>query len=130
MVQLSILSGKQAGSQWVARRFPVSIGRSAKADLRLDDPGVWDQHLLILLKPKEGYFLQAEKDALISVNGQPLESSLLRNGDSIEFGASRIQFWLAESRQRGLGSREWLTWVGVALISLGQVALVYWLLTL
>ena len=130
MVQLSILSGKQAGSQWVARRFPVRIGRSAKADLRLDDPGVWDQHLLILLKPKEGYFLQAEKDALISVNGQPLESSLLRNGDSIEFGASRIQFWLAESHQRGLGSREWLTWVGVALISLGQVALVYWLLTL
>ena len=130
MVQLSILSGKQAGSQWVARRFPVSIGRSAKADLRLDDPGVWDQHLQILLKPREGYFLQAEKDALISVNGQPLQSSLLRNGDSIEFGASRLQFWLAESRQRGLGSREWLTWFGVAMISLGQVALVYWLLTL
>ena len=130
MVQLSILSGKQAGSQWVARRFPVRIGRAANADLRLDEPGVWDQHLQILLKPKEGYFLQAEKDALISVNGQPLQSSLLRNGDSIEFGASRLQFWLSESRQRGLGSREWLTWVGIALISLGQVALVYWLLTL
>jgi pSer/pThr/pTyr-binding forkhead associated (FHA) protein len=130
MVQLSILSGKQAGSQWVARRFPIRIGRSAKADLRLDDPGVWDEHLQILLKPKEGYFLQAEKDALISVNGQPLRTGLLRNGDSIEFGASRLQFWLAESRQRGLGSREWLTWVGIALISLGQVSLVYWLLTL
>jgi hypothetical protein len=130
MVQLSILSGKQAGSQWVARRFPVHIGRAAKMDLRLDDPGVWDEHLQILLKPKEGYFFQAEKDAMISLNGQALRSGLLRNGDSIEFGASRLQFWLAESGQRGLGVREWLTWVGIALVSLGQVSLVYWLLTL
>ena len=128
MVQLSILSGKQAGSQWVARRFPVSIGRSAKADLRLDDPGVWDQHLQILLKPREGYFLQAEKDALISVNGQPLESSLLRNGDSIEFGAVRIQFSLSEARQRGLLIPEWTVWFLVAIITLSQIALVCWLL--
>jgi pSer/pThr/pTyr-binding forkhead associated (FHA) protein len=130
MVQLSVLSGKQAGSQWVARRFPVRIGRSAKADLRLDDPGVWDQHVQIRLKPKEGFYLQAEDDALVSVNGQPLRSGLLRSGDSIEIGATKLRFWLAESRQRGLASREWLTWVGIALISLGQVALVYWLLTL
>jgi pSer/pThr/pTyr-binding forkhead associated (FHA) protein len=130
MVQLSILSGKQAGSQWVTRRFPVRIGRSTKADLRLDDPGVWDQHAQILLKPKEGFFLQAENNALVSVNGQPQRSGLLRNGDSIEIGASKLRFWLAESRQRGFRLREGLSWAGMALISMGQVALVYWLLTL
>jgi pSer/pThr/pTyr-binding forkhead associated (FHA) protein len=130
MVQLSILSGKQAGNLWVARRFPIRVGRAAKSDLRLDEPGVWDQHLRILLKPKEGFVLQAEDDALVSVNGAPFRSGLLRNGDLIELGASKLQFWLAERRQRGLGSREVLTWVGIALISLGQVALVYWLLQL
>ena len=130
MVQLSILSGKQAGSQWVARRFPIRVGRSAKADLRLDEPGVWDQHLQILLKPKEGFILQAHDDALVSLNGEPLRSGLLRNGDCIELGASKLQFWLAESRQRGLKSRELLSWAGIALVSLGQVALVYWLLEL
>lgn len=130
MVQLSILSGKQAGSQWVARRFPVRIGRSAEADLRLDEAGVWDQHAQIRLKSREGFELRAENDALVSVNGEPFRSGLLRNGDRIELGAAKLQFWLAESRQRGLGSREMLTWVGIALVSLGQVALVYWLLLL
>lgn len=130
MVQLSILSGKQAGSHWVARRFPVHIGRSAKADLRLDEPGVWDHHLQIQLKPRQGFLLQAEDDALVSVNGEPARSQFLRNGDSIELGGSKLRFWLAESRQRGLALREWLTWIGIGLISFFQVALVYWLLTL
>jgi len=130
MVQLSILSGKQAGSHWVARHFPVHIGRSPKADLRLDEAGVWDQHLQILLKPKQGFLLQAEDNALVSVNGEPTRSQFLRNGDSIELGASKLRFWLAESGQRGLSSREWLTWIGIGLISLCQVVLVYWLLTL
>ena len=53
---------------------------------------------------------------------------ILRNGDRIEIGATTLQFWLAESRQAGFRWREWLTWSGIALISLGQVFLVYWLL--
>jgi len=130
MVQLSILSGRQAGSRWVARRFPVRVGRAASADLKIDDPGVWDEHFEILLNPKEGFRLRAGEDALVTVNGQPVRFGLLRNGDSIEIGAAKIQFWLSEARQRGMRLREMMTWLGIALISLGQVGLVYWLLTL
>ncbi len=35
MIQLSILSGKKAGTQTVARRFPFRIGRAAENELQL-----------------------------------------------------------------------------------------------
>ena len=47
MVQLNILSGKAAGSQPVVRRFPFRIGRAPENELKLDDDGVWDQHLAL-----------------------------------------------------------------------------------
>jgi len=49
----------------------------------------------------------------------------LRNGDAIEIGSLKIQFWLSEARQRGLRLREWFVWVLIAAVCLGQVALIY-----
>ncbi len=128
MIQLKILSGKKAGTAWVARRFPVRIGRSAAADLQLEEDGVWDQHLRLDFNPAVGLVLTAQPDALASVNGQLVEQTVLRNGDAIEVGSSRMQFWLSETRQAGLRLREGLTWAAIAAISLGQIALIYWLL--
>jgi len=128
MVQLKILSGKMAGASWSARRFPVRIGRSPKADLQIEESGVWDEHIQIELNPVEGFRLRAQPNAVAVVNSQPANDIVLRNGDLIQIGSSRMQFWLSETRQRGLRFREWLTWTGIAAISLGQVALIYWLL--
>jgi pSer/pThr/pTyr-binding forkhead associated (FHA) protein len=129
MVQFKILSGKKAGTSWGARRFPVRLGRGANSDLRLDEDGVWDEHLRLEFRPREGYVLGTGAGALARVNGQPLDKpAALRNGDLIEIGSLKLQFWLAEPRQRGLGFREWLTWVFIALICLGQIGLIYWLL--
>ena len=128
MIQLKILSGKKAGTAWVARRFPVRIGRSAAADLQLEEDGVWDQHLRLDFNPAVGLVLTAQPDALASVNGQLVEQTVLRNGDAIDIGSSRMQFWLSETRQAGLRLREGLTWAAIAAISLGQIALIYWLL--
>jgi pSer/pThr/pTyr-binding forkhead associated (FHA) protein len=128
MVQLKLLSGKRAGTTWVARRFPVRIGRSAAADLQLEEVGVWDQHLQLDFNPAEGIVLSVQQHALASVNGQPVHQAVLRNGDVIEIGSLRMQFWLSETRQAGLRLREGLTWAGIAAISLGQVGLIYWIL--
>lgn len=128
MVQLRILSGKKAGAAWVARRFPVRIGRDAAADLRIEEDGVWDQHLRIEFSRGEGFVLKARPEAQAVVNGQPTARAVLRNGDAIDLGSLKLQFWLSENRQAGLAVREWLTWVGIAAISLGQVGLAYWLL--
>ena len=128
MVQLKVLSGKKAGTIWMARRFPVRIGRAAGADLQLDESGVWDQHLQLDLSPGEGFVLSAQPNTLASVNGQAVRQALLRNGDAIDVGSVKMQFWLGETRQGGLRFREGLTWAGIAIVTLGQVGLVYWLL--
>ena len=128
MVQLKVLSGKKAGTAWVARRFPVRIGRSSAADLQLEESGVWDQHLRLDFKPAEGIILSAQPDALATVNGQPIHRTVLRNGDAIDIGSLSMQFWLSETRQTGLRLREGLTWAGITAISLGQIGLIYWLL--
>jgi pSer/pThr/pTyr-binding forkhead associated (FHA) protein len=128
MIQLKILSGKKAGTSMVARRFPVRIGRAPSANLQLEEDGVWDQHLRLDFKTREGFFLSPEPNALATINGELLEARLLRNGDTVQIGTLKIQFWLSDARQRGLGFREWLTWLSIAAISFGQIALIYLLL--
>jgi hypothetical protein len=128
MVLLKVVSGKKAGTAWVARRFPVRIGRSATADLQLEEGGVWDQHLQLDFNPAEGIVLSAQPKALAAVNGQPVDRAVLRNGDAIDIGSLKLQFWLTETRQTGLSFREALTWVALVAVSIGQVGLIYWLL--
>jgi pSer/pThr/pTyr-binding forkhead associated (FHA) protein len=128
MIQLKVLSGKKAGAAWVARHFPVRIGRSAGADLQVEEGGVWEQHLQLDFNPAEGIVLSTQPDALATVNGQAVHQTILRNGDTIDIGSLRLQFWLSEIRQADLRLREGFTWAAIAAISLGQVGLIYWLL--
>ena len=128
MVQLKVLSGKKAGTVWEARRFPVHIGRSRSADLQFEESGVWDEHLQLDFNAAEGIVLRAQTNALTAVNGQPVHHTILRNGDSIEIGSLKLEFWLADTRQTDLRLREGLTWAAIAAISVGQVGLIYWLL--
>jgi hypothetical protein len=128
MIQLKILSGKKAGVVWDARHFPVRIGRSAAADLQLEEHGVWDEHLRIGLNPAAGFVLETQPEALVTANGQPVQRAVLRNGDTLEIGSVKMQFWLKEARQRGLNLQEGLVWAVIALVTASQVALLYWLI--
>ena len=125
MVRLDILSGKMAGTHWMARRFPVQIGRAAGSDLQLEESGVWDRHLQLRLEGQEGFVLAAMPNAVATVNRQPLQAAHLQNGDLIEFGSVRLQFWLAETRQCGLQMREGFVWTLIAAVSLLEIAMVY-----
>lgn len=130
MIQLNVLSGKTAGTSWVARRFPVRIGRAASSELRLDEEGVWERHVVLDFQPADGFWLKTQPSALARVNGRLVEQTLLRNGDTIEMGAVRIQFWLGRARQAGLALGEALSWGVILALSLVQVAMLYWLLDL
>jgi pSer/pThr/pTyr-binding forkhead associated (FHA) protein len=128
IVQFKILSGKKAGAVFVARRFPVRIGRAAAADLRLEDNGVWEQHLQLDFDRASGFILTARADAPASINGQISQKAVLHNGDTIAIGSATMQFWLGETRQATLGLRETLTWVGIAGVTAAQIVIIYWLL--
>lgn len=127
MLQLQILTGKKAGTEFASSRFPVQIGRSPTADLSLDEPGVWDQHFEILFTTG-GLRLKTHPNAPVAINDQQITEAILRNGDLIGIGLLKLRFGLSPVRQYNSRVREWLTWIGLAALSLGQVALIYRLL--
>lgn len=127
MIQLKAFSGRKAGTYRIAPRFPVRIGRAPTSDLCLEEDGVWDCHLQIELRPPDGFFLSVQPGTSATINAQPVQGALLRNGDIIELGAAKLQFSLSPTCPRSLRWREVLTWVALAALCLGQVALVYWL---
>ena len=128
MIQLHILSGKQAGGEIAVRRFPFVIGRAADAGLPLDEPGVWDRHLQIAFQRDRGFTFTVQSSALTIINGNAVEAGVLCNGDWIEIGSARLRFWLARSTQKTLRVREGLTWLALFALFAAQLALIYWLL--
>jgi hypothetical protein len=129
VLQFTFLNGKMAGSRCEARHFPFIIGRSPAAQCQVQDEGVWDQHLRVVVDRNKGCVLSVQPEAIASVNGQVVRETVLRNGDIISMGATQIRFLLGPTRQRSLRFREWLTWMALVLLSLSQVALIYWLLS-
>lgn len=130
MIQLNILNGKKAGQEIVARLFPFQIGRATAAHLKLDEDGVWEKHLEIILQSGEGFLLQAHPQALVTVNGEAVRQATLRNGDLIEAGSVQLRFWLSPVRQRSLLVQESLTWFALTALFFVELGLLYWLLFL
>ena len=127
MVQLEVLSGKKAGTAWLARHFPVRIGRSPTAHLRLEDDGVWDEHLELRFDTSQGFILTVQSRAVAAVNRVPVQETLLRNGDSVEIGSARFRFWLSPARQSRLWTREAIVWFTLAGVTGLQIAAMNWL---
>ncbi len=125
MVRFKVLSGKMAGTEYVARHFPFRIGRSSSSDLPLEEAGVWDHHVELIFESTTGFVLTAQPGALASINDLPFREMTLRNGDVIGLGALRICFWLGETSQSSLRLREGLVWAVLALITAAQVFLIY-----
>ncbi|HEV7926440.1 MAG TPA: FHA domain-containing protein [Verrucomicrobiae bacterium] len=124
MVQLQLLTGNRSGAVFRSDHFPIRAGRAPESDLSLDEPGVWQRHFVIDWRA-EGLILEAEPEALLSINDTSVQRALLRNGDIITLGASKIRVSLSPVRQSSLAPREWLTWIALGALCLGQVALVY-----
>jgi pSer/pThr/pTyr-binding forkhead associated (FHA) protein len=105
VVQLQLLSGTRSGTVFQGNHFPIRAGREPGLDLSLDDPGIWQHHFRIDWLP-EGLVLQAEAEALLSVNDSPAQRAVLRNGDIITLGALKIRFSFSPVCQASLAPRE------------------------
>ena len=128
MLQIHVLSGTQAGQRYRIGQFPSIIGRSSSAGIRMEEPGIWEKHLSIDLDSSGAFIVKIFPGALTSLNGRSIETAFLRNGDVIEIGSAQLRVWLSETAQKTLAFREWLTWMGIALVTITEVGLVCWLL--
>jgi hypothetical protein len=128
VIQLEVLSGRQAGLLHEARHFPILVGRAAANALQLEDDGVWAEHFQLAVDPKNGFTLTARPGALVMVNELPAEAARLKNGDVITAGAARLRFRLSPTEQRGLHGRELLVWTLLLSVTISQLGLVLWLL--
>lgn len=128
MLQLEILTGKQAGFLWGSRRFPVRVGRGASSDLQIEAEGVWEQHFEITMNPATGFHLSVHPNAMVMVNQAPVTEARLKNGDVLTAGAAKLSFRLSPPQQRSLKLREWSVWLLLAGVTVGQILLVDWLL--
>jgi pSer/pThr/pTyr-binding forkhead associated (FHA) protein len=125
MVQFRFLSGKMAGRTLKVSHFPWRIGRSPQVDCQLEDAGVWDRHAEVTLSPGAVFQVELQTGATGSLNGQSFQTAALRNGDTLDFGAAKIQFWLSETTPRDWRWRERLFWAFLSSIAVFQVFLIY-----
>ncbi|MEO6035589.1 MAG: FHA domain-containing protein [Verrucomicrobiota bacterium] len=125
MIQLKVLYGKKAGTEWVARHFPFSVGRDTRCGLCLDEPGVWDEHFQINLSGTQEFLLSAEAQTFVTIDGKTVQQTVLRNGDVIEMGLARILFGFTPTMQKSLAIREWLTWIGFVALCVSEMLLIY-----
>lgn len=128
MVQLRVLTGSRAGTAHTASRFPCTIGRANGDDVQLVEAGIWENHLQLNLQVPDGFRLSRLGQGRASVNGSEFDELVLRNGDVIELGAVKVQFWLAEVRQSDNRRREALVWIGLVMLAALEAALLAFLL--
>ena len=124
MVQLRVLNGSRAGSAQTAVQFPCTIGRASGDHLQLVEAGVWERHLQLDLQIPDGFRVRRLGEGRASVNGVEFDDLALRNGDVIELGAVKVQFWLGEVRQSSNHARETLVWLGLAALVLLEGVLI------
>ena len=124
-ILLKILSGEAADREVLVRRFPFVVGRSAKADCRLDGAGVWAEHCRLDSEPGKGITVSPVGDAIVRVNGQPVGEAHLRVGDTISIGDGRLRFWLGPVSQGSLAIREGLTWISLGILIVTEIFLAF-----
>jgi hypothetical protein len=111
---------------FVVEAFPCVIGRDPAADLRIESPGVWDQHAILNIRDAR-VFISPVSQSLLLLNGRSFEGGFIRLGDEVSLGGARIFASLAPAVQYRLASHEALI---VALLVFAGVAQIILLLGL
>jgi hypothetical protein len=99
-------------------RTPFVVGRSPSASLRLEGPGIWDQHLTLDVVKGEGLVATVWEGALARIGGVPFTRQALRNGDELSVGDVVLRLQLGAVTRRSLriwGALVCLLGVGVVI---------------
>ena len=125
MIRLEVCEPRGLATSHLVARFPCAIGRGVSCHLRMEAPGVWDRHAEIGLDPEAGFHVTATGAGALSVNGEPINRSRIRNGDRLTLGGLVLRFWLAPVRARSHRTGEYVFWG----LCLAAVVAMSWLLS-
>ncbi len=96
---LTLLTGPAAGSEYELDAPRMLIGRSASADLRLDDSSVSSEHAAIELGCEGFGIRDLASTNGVRVNGAVVLAAELKHGDTIELGEHRFHLLIEKSRR-------------------------------
>lgn len=96
MASLFILTGEQAGKQFVLANRPLSIGREPGRDIQVVDPKVSRKHAIVRHEGETFYIAPSKALNGIIINGTKIEAeTALKDGDEIVVGDTMLQFTLS-----------------------------------
>jgi pSer/pThr/pTyr-binding forkhead associated (FHA) protein len=90
---LVVKRGPDAGSRFVLDRPSVSAGRHPGSDIFLDDITVSRRHAEFHLENRRFRIVDGGSLNGTRVNGQPVDSTVLANGDEIQIGNFRLVYF-------------------------------------
>ncbi len=89
---LVVIHGLHLGKKHELSQDPVILGRSRKADIRLDQDGVSRHHAEIYRSDSANWVRDLDSTNGTFVNGHPVEECELRDGDQLRVGDTILKF--------------------------------------
>jgi len=97
---LKVISGRQEGKEFLLDKPLLSLGSAERADIALyGDPAIRAQHALVRWQ-QEVFVIEAQPDAEVTINGQPVARQALQHEDQVMIGRTRCIF-RQKARQPG-----------------------------
>ncbi len=123
MYRLIFLNGKHKGRRLVVHQGSILIGRDPECHIHLADDDEVSRRHAVLEERTDGIYVN-DPGSLnkILVNDQEIREALLKAGDILQLGKTRIQFQEAEplplQEERRIGMIQRMTFASVALVLL------------
>ena len=92
---LVIVGGERAGTEYELGADETLIGRSPTADVRIDDENASREHAIVAHDRGDGVYTIEDLQSTNStrVNGKPVRTATLADGDEIQVGHTRFRFF-------------------------------------
>ncbi|MCH2210373.1 MAG: protein kinase [Fuerstiella sp.] len=97
--QLTVIDGQEAGRTIDLSEGTSSFGRSKTAEIQIGDRSVSRQHCTFVVSPTSVQIVDSESSGGTYVNSQRVQRKMLRPGDEIRVGNTKIRLSLADSEQ-------------------------------
>ena len=127
MIDVTILSGPQAGRRIVAGSLPCRFGKSSALSCHFSGPGVWDEHFEVSVQSSGQIMVQVLGEARVCVDSAPVREVKVRDGLILEAGGTRVRLGIQPAGHGSLLFREALFWVLFSLLVLVQGGAIWWI---